>query len=352
MSNLKRHKDSVHSATGGNRRGRGRPQKTTRQKQQSRKAVLQHQHEQDQQSLPAASTSVAEPLWDYEAARVHSTTGDQLCTSVNTTSGLEPVYVVAFETEVGWIPATTSPATITEASLVMHHPPPPPQPPPPPPSHTLAAPRGDTVLPCVSDFFSSFLPPTSPSTQLDDHTVPPPLPPPQAPSTAVAGVASHPSTTHLWRSDEDVDDLGTASAVPADDLICDFLTCEVVGAEEDVEGTGGVGVGGSNFSVGYLIGGGGADGSGGGGGGGGGGGEELHTLPPSDCLSLVPIVTSAFEETNTTSTSVGVNVSTTFHPFWSVSCSSASSCTPAAGAAGIVHEDYSGFEQQEVADSM
>ncbi|KAL5967449.1 hypothetical protein TSMEX_004822 [Taenia solium] len=352
MSNLKRHKDSVHSATGGNRRGRGRPQKTTRQKQQSRKAILQQQHEQDQQSLPVSSTTAAEPLWDYEPARVHSTTGDQLCTSVTTTTDLEPVYVVAFETEAGWIPATTSTATITEEGLIMHHPPPPPpQPPPPPPSHTLAAPRGDTVLPCVSDFFSSFLPPTSPSTQLDDHTVSPPPPPPQAPSTAVAGVASHTSTTHLWRSDEDVDDLGTTSAVPADDLICDFLTCEVVGAEEDVEGTGAVGVGGNNFSVGYLIGGGGTEGSGGGGGGGGEGGEELHTLPPSDCLSLVPIVTSAFEETNTTSTSVGVNVSTTFHPFWSVSCSS-TSCTTAAGAAGIVHEDYSGFEQQEVGDNL
>ncbi|VDK35614.1 unnamed protein product [Taenia asiatica] len=395
MSNLKRHKDSVHSATGGNRRGRGRPQKTTRQKQQSRKAILQQQHEQDQQSLPVSSTTAAEPLWEYEPARVHSvsplwitfvnfekshkrinqfrhwnrfhaavddlenrwayfnfiTTGDQLCTSMTTTTDLEPVYVVAFETEAGWIPATTSTATITEEGLIMHHPPPPPQPPPPPPSHTLAAPRGDTVLPCVSDFFSSFLPPTSPSTQLDDNNVSPPPPPPQAPSTAVPGVASHTSTTHLWRSDEDVDDLGTTSAVPADDLICDFLTCEVVGAEEDVEGTGAVGVGGNNFSVGYLIGGGGTEGSGGGGGSGGEGGEELHTLPPSDCLSLVPIVTSAFEETNTTSTSVGVNVSTTFHPFWSVSCSS-TSCTTAAGAAGIVHEDYSGFEQQEVGDNL
>ncbi|KAL5111691.1 Histone-lysine N-methyltransferase PRDM16 [Taenia crassiceps] len=345
MSNLKRHKDSVHSATGGNRRGRGRPQKTTRQKQQ-RKAILQQQPEQDQQPIPVSSTTAAEPLWDYEPTRVHSTTGDQLCAPVTTTTDLEPVYVVAFETEAGWIPATTSTATITEEGLIVHHPPPPPQPPPPPPPHTLAAPRGDTVLPCVSDFFSSFLPPTSPSTQLDDHTVSPPPPPPQTPSGAVAGVTSHPPTTHLWRSDEDVDDLGTTSAVPADDLICDFLNCGVVGAEEDVEGTGAVGVGGNNFSVGYLIGGGGAEGSGGGGGGGGERGEELHTLPPSDCLSLVPIVTSAFEETNTTSTNVGVNVSSTFHPFWSVSC------TTAAGAADIVHQDYSGFEQQEVGDNL
>ncbi len=65
---------------------------------------------------------------------------------------------------------------------------------------------------------------------------------------------------------------------------------------------------GSNFSVGYLIGGG-----GGGGGNGGIGGPphpngELHSLASSECLSLVPIVTTAFDE--------GSNSAGSLQPFW------------------------------------
>lgn len=142
-----------------------------------------------------------------------------------------------------------------------------------------------------------------------------------------------------------VDDITAGTAVGADDLICDFLNCEVVGAEEDVEESVGVGGVGNNFSVGYLIGGGGSgvvgrDGSG--------PGEELHALPASDCLSLAPIVTTAFEEPSTAvGGSTGVNGVSAFQPFWTTSCSSAESsgCTTNAPS-GIVHEEYEDFERR------
>lgn len=144
-----------------------------------------------------------------------------------------------------------------------------------------------------------------------------------------------------------VDDLANSSAVGTDDLICDFLNCEVVDPEDDVEESGCSGTVGTNFSVGYLIGGSG-DGSGGGGGGGENGGGmvesdgtrdtgELHVLPTSDCLSLVPIVTTAFEEASaaeivsSTGHSTGGGGRDTYASFWTSTSSNESTgeCTSA-----------------------
>lgn len=258
-------------------------------------------------------------------------TGDHLCATVTTTTtstALEPVYVVAFETEAGWISANPSSNEDVgvRTDLFMHHPQP----------SLPHSNGGDTVLPCVSDFFSSFLPQSTAS-------------PPSQASTQSHAVP----TNHLWRSDsvqDGVHDLNASStSVPTDDLICDFLTCEVVGEEEGGEGS--VVVGGSNFSVGYLIGGPGTSAGGDNGEVGGGDDDGLHALPPSDCLSLVPIVTSAFEET--TSANPDVNVSTTFQPFWSASCSASTSVsTSCSSSSDVVHETYPGFENHEVDDSL
>lgn len=274
--------------------------------------------------------------------------GDRLCTTVTSTAVIEqPVYVVTFETESGWIPACSVASTtnLTDESLLLH---------PPPPSSQLSnhpPPRSDTVLPCVSDFFSSFL--TSGSTTATTNVQQ------QSPSHPTNSEDVHHQSTssnhqhhHIWRSDGDVvDDLANVSAVGTDDLICDFLNCEVVTAEEDVEASGCSENVGTNFSVGYLI--------GGGGGGSGNGmieqdgsrtGEELHTLPTSDCLSLVPIVTTAFED----SSSAAINNNTqahgtrAFHPFWTSTSSNESSGECAANAqSGIIHEGYGEFEQRE-----
>ncbi|VUZ42118.1 unnamed protein product, partial [Hymenolepis diminuta] len=370
MSNLKRHKESLHSSSGENRRNRGRPKKdVTSQQKQTRKTSLherqreeensehqnhnfQQQNEQHQGHLPVAQGAIVssglEPMWDYEATRIHSVSGDRLCTTVTSTAVIEqPVYVVTFETESGWIPACSVASTtnLTDESLLLH---------PPPPSSQLSnhpPPRSDTVLPCVSDFFSSFL--TSGSTTATANVQQ------QSPSHPTSSEDVHHQSTssnhqhhHIWRSDGDVvDDLANVSAVGTDDLICDFLNCEVVTAEEDVEASGCSENVGTNFSVGYLIGGG---GSGSGNGmieqDGGRAGEELHTLPTSDCLSLVPIVTTAFEDSSSAAINNNTQVHGTraFHPFWTSTSSNGSSGECAANAQSeIIHEGYGEFEQNE-----
>ncbi|VDO09477.1 unnamed protein product, partial [Rodentolepis nana] len=358
MSNLKRHKETLHSSSAENRRNRGRPKKdaTSRQKQ-LRKATPNEQQQGPQKEQHQGHLSVVqgaieasglESMWDYEATRIHSASEDQLCTTVTSTAVIDqPVYLVTFETESGWIPASSvvSATNLTDESLPLHLPPPSSQLPNQPP------PRSDTVLPCVSDFFSSFLTsgPTTASNNVQHQS---PSHPTNAENVHHQSAPSNHQHHHIWRSDGDmVDDLANGSAVGTDDLICDFLNCEVVTAEEDVEASGCSENAGTNFSVGYLIGGG-AGGSGNGiiEQGGSRAGEELHTLPTSDCLSLVPIVTTAFED----SSSAGINNNaqvhgtSAFHPFWTSISSSGSAGECAANAqSGIIHEGYEEFEQHE-----
>ncbi|VDD76366.1 unnamed protein product [Mesocestoides corti] len=294
MSNLKRHKASVHAK---NKRARGRPQKIVRQEGEKRP---RHHKTATEVAQPDAALHQADDLWavqagekhidqhafgNYDPVQEHSSgkgIDDRLC---SVQPPLQPVYVVAYETENGWVPA--NPTSVPDDTLLI----PPPEPP------------REPVLPCVTDFFSS-----TTSSSANAFTCFLPVSTDEEHQTATHPA---PSANHIWRPGDDGvdDDLGTANH-GGEDLMCDFLP----GLSGDAGGMSpdrGQALGSSNFSVGYLI-----------GGGSGASGvslvdphdsvpsstSELHALPTSDCLSLMPIVTSAFDETTG---------NTTFQPFWS-----------------------------------